>query len=160
LRKIEVKEDRETYTDFHDFGRWTGDSYAGQDNLPTGYWVYVAPHWYIWEKQNAKPTTDEKKATADGKYSVLLHKIEMKDDARTYGAFSDYGYWPGASYGGEKDLHPGYWVYVAPYWYIWGVAEGEAKPKADRPARVPAAKEKPAKAELKKASVDGKYGKL
>src|SRR5206468_35695 len=72
LKKIAVKEDRETYTDFHDFGKWDGHSYAGQNDLPKGYWVYVAPNWYIWERQNEKPDRAETKAAVDGKYSVLL----------------------------------------------------------------------------------------
>ena len=35
-----------------DFGNWTGTSYLGHENLPQGYWVYVAPNWYIWGDVN------------------------------------------------------------------------------------------------------------
>jgi Ca-activated chloride channel family protein len=48
LRIVEAPADAATYGTFRDFGRWEGTSYAGQDNLPKGYWVYVAPNWYIW----------------------------------------------------------------------------------------------------------------
>src|SRR5207245_142803 len=48
LRKIKVEQDRQSYGTFHDWGHYTGDSWAGHVNLPPGYWVYVYPHWYIW----------------------------------------------------------------------------------------------------------------
>ncbi len=48
LRQIEVADDQPTYGDFKDFGRWEGTAYKTHQNLPNGYWVYVAPHWYIW----------------------------------------------------------------------------------------------------------------
>jgi hypothetical protein len=47
LRTIEVAKDREQYGDFYDFGYWSGTSYVGNENLPPGYWVYLAPNWYI-----------------------------------------------------------------------------------------------------------------
>jgi len=53
LKKIEVKEDRGAYSDFRDFGRWSGTSYRNHRDLPAGYWVYVWPHWYIWGKVRA-----------------------------------------------------------------------------------------------------------
>ena len=48
LRQIEVADDQPQYTDFKDYGRWDGTAYKTHQNLPNGYWVYVAPHWYIW----------------------------------------------------------------------------------------------------------------
>jgi len=48
LRIVPAAGDAATYRSFHDFGRWQGTSYLGHDNLPPGYWVYVAPNWYIW----------------------------------------------------------------------------------------------------------------
>ena len=48
LLRIEVQSDQEKYGAFHDYGQYQGTAYAGYDNLPAGYWVYVAPHWYIW----------------------------------------------------------------------------------------------------------------
>ena len=168
LKKIEVKEDRARYKDFYDFGEWTDTSYAGHDNLPGGWWVYVYPHWYIWKENRDALSGDQKRAAVEGRYSVLLRKIEVKEDAQHYGDFYEYGYWPGTAYMNHTDLPPGYWVYVAPNWYIWGVATDVAKVEHDRPARVaaqPATKRKltgkpPAKGDAEKASVEDKYSRL
>lgn len=48
LRVIPAAEDRELYGEVRDYGRWEGREYQGHANLPVGYWVYVAPNWYIW----------------------------------------------------------------------------------------------------------------
>ncbi|MBS0262153.1 MAG: DUF3520 domain-containing protein [Planctomycetes bacterium] len=48
LRILEVPADRGHYGAACDFGRWDGSEYAGQQDLPHGYWVYVYPRWYIW----------------------------------------------------------------------------------------------------------------
>ena len=58
-------------------------------------------------------------ATADGKYSSLLRRIAVAQDADSYGAFRDWGFWSGTSYRSHSNLPPGYWVYVEPDWYIW-----------------------------------------
>ena len=49
VRQFEVAKDRDQYGDFYDYGFWSGTSYAGQENLPPGYWVYLAPNWYIFQ---------------------------------------------------------------------------------------------------------------
>ena len=54
LRKIKVEEDRQSYGNFYDWGHYTGTSWAGHNNLPPGYWVYVYPHWYIWGEMRPK----------------------------------------------------------------------------------------------------------
>jgi hypothetical protein len=48
LRIVEAPEDAASYGEFRDYGHWDGTSYAGQIDLPVGYWVYVSPRWYIW----------------------------------------------------------------------------------------------------------------
>ena len=60
-----------------------------------------------------------RKASADGKYSELLRTIRVPGDRNAYGDFNDYGYWDGTAWAGYTDLPPGYWVYMAPNWYIW-----------------------------------------
>lgn len=50
LRKIYVPQDKGSYGQFSDYGMYTGDSWAGFNNLPPGHWVYVYPHWYIWRE--------------------------------------------------------------------------------------------------------------
>ena len=51
LRVISVPQDRGSYGDFDDYGYYSSTSYAGYDNIPAGYWVYVYPDWYIWGNQ-------------------------------------------------------------------------------------------------------------
>jgi hypothetical protein len=53
------------------------------------------------------------------RYKTLITTIQVPADQATYGDFCDYGYWQGGSYGGHEGLPPGYWVYVAPTWYIY-----------------------------------------
>jgi hypothetical protein len=57
LRTLTVEDDRSTYGDFYDDGYWSGTEYKGNRNLPAGYWVYVAPHWYIFGEAAAPPAT-------------------------------------------------------------------------------------------------------
>lgn len=61
----------------------------------------------------------ESGAKQHSQYRTLLKQIEVPDDRKNYGDFCDFGYWPGAEYAGHKDLPPGYWVYLAPNWYIF-----------------------------------------
>ena len=58
LRKIEVPADRASYGEFYDWGHWSGTSWAGHNDLPPGYWVYVDGWWYIFGEsgQDAPPT--------------------------------------------------------------------------------------------------------
>ncbi len=62
----------------------------------------------------------EAKASVNGKYKNLLRIIEAPEDGASHGTFDDYGRWEGTSYRGQNNLPQGYWVYVAPHWYIWG----------------------------------------
>ena len=48
LAVIRVPDDLASYADFNDYGQSTTESWGGYSGLPTGYWVYVYPHWYIW----------------------------------------------------------------------------------------------------------------
>src|SRR5688500_2570034 len=51
LRQIKVPDDKDNYTDPHDYGLYEGTNYAGHDDLPKGYWTYVPPYWYIWREK-------------------------------------------------------------------------------------------------------------
>jgi hypothetical protein len=66
----------------------------------------------------------EKRASVGGKYSNLLRRIKTPQDlgslpfqnrAAIVGITA-----PVADYHGHKGLPKGHWVYVYPYWYIWG----------------------------------------
>jgi hypothetical protein len=70
-----------------------------------------------------EPTQATTQAAGQGaKYSKLLRTLTCDDDRSTYGDFYDFGYWSGKEYKDNKDLPAGYWVYVAPHWYIYGEA--------------------------------------
>jgi len=53
LRRLNVPADLATYGACHDYGAWSGDSYAGESNLPKGYWVYSVPYWIIYANRTA-----------------------------------------------------------------------------------------------------------
>jgi hypothetical protein len=48
LMTLNVPQDQASYGNFYDWGHYTGTSYAGYNNIPAGYWVYVYPNWYVW----------------------------------------------------------------------------------------------------------------
>lgn len=58
-------------------------------------------------------------ASMHGRYDGLVAVFEVADDAARYGEHHDYGYWQGGDYQGIKDTPAGFWVYVAPRWYVW-----------------------------------------
>jgi hypothetical protein len=66
-----------------------------------------------------------KKASVDGKYRKLLKRIKVEVDKQGYTEYRDYGLWTGNAYAGYNNLPQGYWVYVYPYWYIWGEVKGQ-----------------------------------
>lgn len=70
------------------------------------------------ERRPAAPPEPE--STVNGKYKSLLRRLNVPEDAAKYGQFKDYGFDQTKTYGGSDNLPEGYWVYVAPYWYIWG----------------------------------------
>src|ERR1700730_7431534 len=60
------------------------------------------------------------KARCDGKYAMLLHQLKVEKDADDYGEFKEAGFRNKSKYAGHSDLSAGWWVYVQPYWDIWG----------------------------------------
>jgi len=53
LDKVLRPEDLNAFGHFYEFGYRKGDQFEGASGLPDGHWVYVYPHWYIWEKSSA-----------------------------------------------------------------------------------------------------------
>jgi hypothetical protein len=125
LKKIEVPGDAQQYGQFYDYGYYGHSTYGNFQNLPLGFWVYVAPHWYIWGEEVRVPPGVLRQASVNGKYAKLLKKIEVPADRKEYGEFNDYGYWNNTEYAGYQNLPKGYWVYVAPSWFIWGEQVGK-----------------------------------
>ncbi len=123
LRKIDVEKDRNSYGEFHDYGHWSGTSWAGHSDLPPGYWVYVAPNWYIFADAQGVEFPQNPPQLGGKKYGALLRTIEVEQDEETYGEYYDYGYYTGTYYYDHQDLPPGYWLYVAPQWYIFAEAD-------------------------------------
>ncbi len=67
----------------------------------------------------AVPASDWVKARVQGKYKGLLRQIKAPEDRSTHSEFQDAGLRSTTEWKGQRDLPPGYWVYVYPYWYIW-----------------------------------------
>lgn len=57
-------------------------------------------------------------ATVNQNYSGLLQIVHCPQDQSQYGSFNDYGYYGATSWCGVQ-TPAGYWVWVAPNWYIW-----------------------------------------
>ena len=55
LHVIPAPADHGVYTGQKDFGFWAGNTYASQENLKPGHWVYVYPRWFIWRDGPKKP---------------------------------------------------------------------------------------------------------
>jgi hypothetical protein len=120
LAVIHVPKDKADYGEFNDYGPYDGTEWAGYTGLPKGNWVYVYPHWYIWEKEGkGGDDLPLEKASVKGKYSKLLTVIRVPEDQKEYGKFNDYGPFEGTEWAGYTGLPKGNWVYVYPHWYIW-----------------------------------------
>jgi hypothetical protein len=63
LTVLRVPDDRARYGTFRELGLRPGNEYAGQENLPRGYWVYVYPHWFIWGAVTPKRAFGPEQAT-------------------------------------------------------------------------------------------------
>lgn len=52
LRVLHAPQEAAANQRFLEWGWWNGNVWAGHRNLPSGYWVYVYPNWYIWQERN------------------------------------------------------------------------------------------------------------
>jgi hypothetical protein len=116
IQEFACPTDSAKYGSFRDYGYWGGGAWCGQQGK-AGYWVWVSPKWYVWASKAAADAS-----SANGKYSELLQTINCPKDAAQYGSFTDYGYWGGGDWCGQQGKS-GYWVWVAPNWYVWGKAK-------------------------------------
>jgi|JI102314DRNA_FD_contig_41_232213_length_1034_multi_4_in_0_out_0_2 hypothetical protein len=57
-------------------------------------------------------------ANANGRYTGLVQVMNCPNDRNAYGQFNEYGYWGGGAWCGQTGK-AGYWVWVAPNWYVW-----------------------------------------
>ena len=95
-----------------------------QPGLPGGPYVSPTTDQQHLAVRTARKRMDPNDATVSpatprSRYQTLLRKFDVPDDQKTYGDFCDFGHWTGGTYSGQTDLPPGYWVYLAPTWYIF-----------------------------------------
>jgi len=130
MMRLHVPQDCSSYGSFHDYGPYGPTSYAGQPNIPAGYWVYHYPYWYVYRQRLIAPPAlvpggaycrapAGTSANANGKYRVLVRRLHVPLDCASYGSFRDFGAYAATSYAGHANLPAGYWVYRFPYWYLW-----------------------------------------
>ena len=143
LKTFSTPADKDRYGDLYDLGYQNRTTYGTNRNLPAGYWVYAYPYWYIWKTKadDSEASLDYGKASVRGKYETILKTFSAPGDKDRYGELNDLGYQDRTTYGTNRNLPAGYWVYSYPYWYIW-------KTKADDTG---------ASLDYGKASVRGKY---
>lgn len=118
LHVIEVPEDKTIYDALCNWGYSLCDAYADNTNLKPGFWVYVYPNWFIWERLAVEDQLDSE-ASVHGKYTTLIHLLEVPEDVSIYGNIYDWGFSEQYAYAGYENLTPGYWVYQKPNWYVW-----------------------------------------
>jgi hypothetical protein len=116
IQVLKCPGDRKSYGTFSDYGYWGGGRWCGQTGK-AGYWVWIYPHWYIWEYMD-KDSAASMDPSVNGKYFDLIQVLPCPGDRKKYRLFQDYGYWGGGRWCGETGK-AGYWVWIAPKWYIW-----------------------------------------
>jgi sRNA-binding regulator protein Hfq len=72
LRVVPAPADEATYGKQYDYGYSQTTEWAGQKNLPAGYWVYTAPNWYIWQSVAAKANVAAADAMMNQQVTVWL----------------------------------------------------------------------------------------
>jgi hypothetical protein len=91
--------------------------------------VVAAPRGKEPVPKSLSPERSLDKARVVGKYAMLLRQFKCPRDFDKYENYRDVGFRKDKEYAGQKDLPPGYWVYVYPYWYVWRDKAAEQKPK-------------------------------
>jgi hypothetical protein len=59
LRRFKMPQDRQSYTEFRDYGFYQACDWAGHTGIPAGYWVYHYPYWYVWKDQMNKQQANQ-----------------------------------------------------------------------------------------------------
>jgi hypothetical protein len=122
LQVMNCPKDGAKYGNFKDYGYWGGGPWCNQTGKP-GFWVWVAPNWYVWANKTSSPPsltsdTAPSEASVNGKYVNLIQVMNCPKDGASYGNFRDYGYWGGGAWCNQTG-RAGFWVWVAPNWYVW-----------------------------------------
>jgi len=121
IKSFDCERDRAKYGSYQDHGYYRAIRWCGHD-VPAGYWVWVAPRWYVWKRTTktaaGSKLTPLQRATVGGKYKKLLMTLHVPADVAQYGKFHDHSYYAATRYAG-KSVPAGHWVYVAPTWYVF-----------------------------------------
>jgi hypothetical protein len=73
-----------------------------------------------------------------GVYKNLLAVIHAPEDKASFSQFSEFGWkdaFPYKEYGAQP---AGWWVYVAPYWFVWDTRDGQKENTGSAGALIPA----------------------
>lgn len=113
-----------------EFGYRDRAEYLGYNNIPEGYWVFVYPHWFIFESDASKEETDTMniagafeeetliRASVDGRFQELIEVFYLPNIFQDQGEFKIMGKRDHAKIE-EFRLPGGYWVWLAPYLFIF-----------------------------------------
>ncbi len=67
------------------------------------------------------------------KYRTVKKTIYAPGDRHKYGETYERGYRTTSTYGNTHNIPAGYWVYCAPYWYVYGEKAGTNPPPTSHP---------------------------
>jgi hypothetical protein len=92
---------------------------ADQINMTTqAIGMVTAPNAGMNTQAPANNSQVPTQANVNGRYNGLIQIMNCPSDRNAYGQFNDYGYWGGGAWCGQTGK-AGYWVWVAPNWYVW-----------------------------------------
>lgn len=120
VKKINCPGHSKFYKKFTEYGYQEPWVWCSVKSKP-GHYVYVYPDWYIWKdlKKDNIPPAAKDHTEYKYRYSKLLQVIPCGKDEKQYGGHYEYGpYDQGHVYCGLRS-RKGFWVYVAPNWYVW-----------------------------------------
>lgn len=84
-----------------------------------GYQIRAQARFVVGTASSEGPSdSGASEASVGGKYSGLIQRLTCPADRKSYGEFRDWGYWNGGKWCGQTGK-AGYWVWVAPTWYVW-----------------------------------------
>lgn len=127
---IFAPEEKISHGEFLEFGYRKRNEYLGHTKIPEGYWVWVYPHWFIFEEDLSKEETDSmeiaeafseellEKASAGGRFTELIDAFLLPGLGEKYGEYEIMGKGEEEEIG--DDLIPaGHRIWCAPYLYVF-----------------------------------------
>ena len=133
---IFAPQERVSHGDFLEFGYRKRSEYLGQTKIPEGYWIWVYPHWFIFEEDLSKEETDcmdiaeafqeerLNKASGNGRFQELIDAFLLPRLAEKHGDHEVLGEGEEEQIDGDN-IPSGYRIWCAPYLYVFG-KDGQA----------------------------------